>query len=472
MFSKKKYPSETIEALRSRIAGTVIVRGDEQYDKQRTPWLEVLEQTPSAIVNAASVQDIVETIRTDSELELPLGVGNTGHGIAAPCNEGILLRLSAMKQIDVNADEDSATIGPGVLSGELLAAVEPYGLVYPSGQVSRVGVIGYTLGGGYGWLGRKVGAACGAMRSATVVLADGSVVTASATENPDLFWAIRGGGGNFGVIASMTVGLVRQAEIFGGVAYYRIEDAPEVLRFYRDWSASLPDDTSTYLRLMSTPPKPNLLLHLHSLKACVIGLCHTDLATANALHRQILNFKTPAIDELKRRRYSEMAGFDEASNEEHAATFSHVECLRELDDEVSTQIVEIANIHMPPLVVLELQQLGGALGRQEESAMAYTAPKAPFYFKVVSPTLNTTLQELAPITKEAVRSLGPVFTDEMSYNWMRGDQQTKIPAVFGEEKYKRLQHLKQRYDPANVFHLNLNISPVREQGSDHHRSEG
>ena len=463
MFLEKKYPSESIEALKSRISGTVVVRGDREYDKQRTPWLHVVEQHPSAIVNVASVQDIVETVRTARELDLPLGVQNTGHGIAAPCNEGILLRLSAMKEITIDPGKGTATVGPGVVAGELLAAAEPYGLAYPSGQVSSVGVIGYTLGGGYGWLGRKVGAACSAVRSATVVLADGSVVTASATENPDLFWAIRGGGGNFGVVASMTITLIPLQNIFGGLAYYRMEDAPEVLRFYREWSTGLPEDTSTYLRLMSVPPKPKYLLHLHSMKACVLGVCHADLATAEALHQQIRAFKVPAIDELEQRRFSEMAGFDEASAEDSAATFSHVECLRELSDDVIERMVEIATTRMPPLVLLELQQLGGALLRYADGETAYTAPQAPFYFKVVSPTLNTTLEELAPITKEVVCSLGPVYTDEISYNWMRGDQQTKVPDVFGAEKYKRLQAIKQRYDPSNIFHLNLNIPPDREQ---------
>ncbi len=194
MFTNQTYPSHTIESLRSKISGSVVVSGDVDYDKQRTPWLEVVDQHPSIIVNAATEQDVVEAIRLAQELELPLGVQNTGHGIAVPCNGGILLRLNGMKAIEIDVAASTATIGPGVVSGELLAAAEPRGLVFTPGQVSKVGVIGYTLGGGYGWLGRKVGAACSTVLSAVVVLADGSVVTASATENPNLFWAIRGGG--------------------------------------------------------------------------------------------------------------------------------------------------------------------------------------------------------------------------------------------------------------------------------------
>jgi len=431
MFSKKKFPSDAIEQLRARVTGSVVLPGDKDYDKQRTPWLQVVEQRPSAIVNANSVQDIVEAVRTARELDLPLGIQNTGHGIAVPCNEGILLRLSQMKGIAVDAAAGAATLGPGVLSGDLLAATEPYGLAYASGQVSNVGVIGYTLGGGYGWLGRKVGTACHAVQPATVILADGSVVVASATENSDLFWAIRGGGGNFGVVASMTVGLVPLGQIFGGMAYYRMEDAPEVLRFYREWSAGLPDDTSTILRLMKVPPRPAFLFHLRSTETCAIGICHANPATAENLHRQLKAFKAPALDDWKLRPYSEMATFDEASDTNGSPTFSHLECLQDLTDAVLDGVLEIAKARFPPLILVELQQLGGALKKERIEAAAYTEPRAPFYLHLVSPTMETTLEELAPITKEAFNSLGSVYTGEVSYNFLRGDQQHRVPAAFG-----------------------------------------
>ena len=460
MFSHSKYPSQTVEELRKRISGTIITPADKEYDAQRKAWLDVMEQRPSVIINAASTEDIVEAIRTARELELPLGVQNTGHGIAAPCNEGILLRLGALKEISIDPSRCEATFGPGVVSGELLAAAETHGLAYPSGQVSSVGVIGYTIGGGFGWLGRKLGAACTTVRSATVVLADGSVLTADQEQNTDLFWAIRGGGGNFGVVASLTVELAKLPQVFGGVVYYRFEDAPEVLRFYKRWSTSLSEETSTYLRLANVPPTPRNLLKLRGTKACVIGICHADPATSGEVHDALRGFKKPVIDELGVRPYSEMASFDQASGEGSSSTFSHVECLRDLDELVMERVVEIATNSMPPLVLIEIQALGGALARHDNERTAYTAPTASFYFKIVSPTISAELEVLALKTKEAVRSLGPVFTGEISYNWMRGDQQTKVATAFGEEKYKALQAVKAKYDPHNLFHLNLNVAPL------------
>ena len=177
--------------------------------------------------------------------------------------------------------------------------------------------------------------------SATVVLADGSVVTASESENPDLLWALKSGGGNFGVVASFTVGLVPLTKVFGGMAYYHIKDAPEVLRFCREWTAELSNETSTILRLMKLPPKPHFLLHGLT-ETCALGVCHTDEATAEDLHRRITEFKKPALDELKLRPYSEMASFDEASETNGSPTYGHLECLRELTNNVLQRLLRVA----------------------------------------------------------------------------------------------------------------------------------
>lgn len=461
-----KVLSETIKQLKFKVSGSVLVLGDKGYDKQRVPWLQIVEQHPAVIVNAHSIQDVVEAVHAARKLDLPLGIQNTGHGIAAACNEGILLRLSEMKDVNVDTVTGTATVGPGVVSGELLSAAEPLGLAYASGQVSNVGVIGYTLGGGFGWLGRKVGVAAETVESATVVVADGSVVKASATENQELFWAIRGGGGNFGVIVSMTMRLLPFSQVYGGMIYYRMQDAPAVLRFYRDWSAGLSDDTSTILRLMKMPPKPNFLLHLHSTETCAIGVCHTNLDTAEELHQQLRAFKEPALDEFKLRSLSEMASFDEASDIKGSPTFSHVECLQDLSDAVIDGLLDIAKTRLPPLIIVELQHLGGASHVEDVDAMSYTAPRAPFYLKLVSPALEASLEELALVTKEASNSLGPVYTGEVAYNFLRGDQQPRIVDAFGPGKYKRLQELKRQFDPSNLFRLNLNIPPAIGVGAD------
>ena len=464
---------EGVELLKRKVNCPVITSGDSEYDEQRTPWLEVVEQLPAAIVNAESVQDIAETVRFARERNIALGVQNTGHGIARPCNGGILLRLSKMKAIKVDAAAQTATVEPGAQSGELLAEIEPLGFAFPVGQVSNVGVIGYTLGGGVGWLARKFGAACQYIKAATVVLADGSIVTASANENSDLFWALRGGGGNFGIVASLTVELVRLGKIFGGLVFYKMEDAPEVLRFYRKWAASLTDDTSTLLRLMQVPPTAkNLtkLMHLRGTQTCAIGICHTDEKTADRLHRQILDFKTPAIDDLDYRPYSEMSQFDEASSLSGSPTFSNLEFLRELNDGVIDGITKMAGEWLPPIGLIELQQFGGALGESSDS-VSYHHSKSPFALHLVSPAFNTPLEELARDTRKAFDSLGAIYTGETSYNFLRGDQQNRVGDAFGAAKYERLQTIKDQYDPTNFFSLNVNIPPPEQERQEQEQKE-
>lgn len=455
-----KQKSALLEELRQQISGEVVSFGEKMYDKQRTPWLQVIDQHPLAIVNAANIEDISRCVRFATREGLPLAVQNTGHGIARACNGGILLRLSGMDTVKVDPDTQTAIVGPGASSGELLAEAERYGLAYASGQVSNVGVIGHTLGGGFGWIGRKAGAACHAVRAATVVLADGSVATTSESEHPDLFWAIRGGGGNFGVIASITIALVPLGKVFGGMVYYRMKDAPDVLRFYREWTTGLGPDTSTTLRLMKLPPKPRFLLHGLT-ETCALTICHADADSAETLHRRIVGFKDPVLDDLKVRSLSEMATFDEASNMDGSPTFSHVECLRELTDEVLENVLRAARERIPPIMQFELQHLGGRY-TQREASMAFTAPTAQFWLHLVSPAIDTTLPELEIATKEAFGALGPVYTGEAPYNFLRGDQQARVPDAFDKAKYQRLRELKRQYDPQNVFHLNLNISPASD----------
>lgn len=451
--------TEDIQNFKQRLVGSITEPGGEIYDKQRTPWLQVVDQHPAVIVNAANTQDIVETVRFAREKDADLAVQNTGHGVALPCNGGVLLRLSEMREIQVNAADRTATAEPGVDAGELLKQTEPHGLAYPSGQVPGVGVTGYTLGGGVGWLVRKLGAASRALESATVVLADGSVVTASASENPDLFWALRGGGGNFGIVASLTVKLTPMNKVFGGMAYYRMKDAPDVLRFYRDWTANLSNDTSATFRLMKLPPKPNYLLHLLT-EACAIGVCHADEGTASKLHDELKQFKTPVLDQLDVRAYSDMGQFDEASDLDGSATYGQAESLRDLSEEVVENIVNVAGMHIPPIMMFEIQQLGGALSQEKADDIAYTAPDAPFFFHTVAPAIKNSLSELAVATKEAFDSLGPIFTGHVPYNFLRGDQQDRVRDAFGPDKYTQLQSLKKKFDPSNLFRLNLNVPPA------------
>ena len=327
------------------IRGTVTYPTDPRYDDLRKPWLQVVDQHPAVIVEAATVDDVVASVDLARERGLPLGVMSTGHGIAAACDGGVLLRLSKLKRIDVDVERRTVRIEPGVTARELLAATQKHGLSYPAGQVSSVGTVGYTLGGGMGWLVRKLGAAADRVIAADVVLADGSRVRATADENSDLLWALRGGGGNFGIVTSLEAELSSIVNVVGGELYYPLERAGEILRFYRTWSSGLGDDTSTILRLLAVPPIDDLPASIRGKTCCMIGLAHANPDTADAV--------------------------------------------------------------------------------------------------------------LAPF-----ETLGDAYTGEKYYNFFRGDEQALVPHAFDAETFGRLREIKRVYDPANLFRLNLNVTPA------------
>lgn len=456
-----RLPEADVAVLRRQIQGRVVLPGDEPYDRLRALWLQVVDQRPALVVHAGSTDDVAPAVAFARARGLPFGVMATGHGIAAACDGGLLLRLSELRGVRVDPASRGVHLEPGVTSAGLLAASEPHGLVYPSGQVSSVGVVGYTLGGGIGWMTRHAGAACRAVRSATVVLADGSTVTASAGEHPDLFWALRGGGGNFGVVTSLELPLEPLAEVYGGMLWYPLYEAGRVLTRYRDWAAGLGPETSTALRLLMVPPKPEYPESIRGKVACAVGLCHLDLGTVGELLRPWRAFRPPVFEQLATQPLSGMARYDEASHVDGSPTFGHLEHLEELSDEVLVQLIYLANECIPPLMILEIQQLGGALATPGEAddAMAYTPPRAPYLLHMISPAVKTSLATEAKATKKAFAKLGHLYTGEACYNFLRGDEQRRVPNAFGPDKYRRPQEVKRRYDPANFFRLNLNVRP-------------
>ena len=446
-------------AFADGIRGNVTLPGDRHYDDLRKPWLQIIDQHPALIVEAASADDVVASITFARERGLLLGVMSTGHGITAPCDDGLLLRLSNLKHIEIDAARRTVRVEPGVTSGELLKASHKHGLAYPAGQVSNVGVVGYTLGGGMGWLVRKLGIAADRIISADVVLADGSRAHANAGKNPDLFWALRGGGGNFGVVVSLEIELAPIDLVVGGERYYPLDRADDVMRFYRNWSSGLGEDTTTIFRLVAVPPDTSAPPPIRGTTCCVIGLCHTDPDTADAVITPLEQLGKPLVDNVKRCTLGEMAELDPASHSPGAPAYGQVEFLKELSDDVIDGLIGLAHTMIPPLMQFEVQQLGGALTRLPTASGAFRASQAPYVLHLESPAVHTPMAEIAKKTQQAFTALGDVYTGEKYYNFLRGDEQPLIEHAFGAETFARLRELKRTYDPTNFFHLNLNVTP-------------
>jgi len=455
---------QSFKTFRLSLKGSVVLPDDAKYDELRTPWLEVIDQRPAMIVDAECAEDVVASVNFAREHRLSLGVMATGHGIAAPC-DGLLLRFTKMNQIAVDTTRNVATVGPGVISSELLRATEEHDLVYPAGQAGNVGVVGYALGGGIGWLVRKLGPAVDHLVGADIVLANGSIVRADDTENPDLFWALRGGGGNFGVVVSLEIALTPLKNVLGGELYYPLERAAEVLRFYRTWSWQLSNDTSTIFRLVAVPPAPASPKELRGKTVCMIGLAHADPATTEAVLAPLAQLGAPLHHDMKKRSLASMARLDPASQLKHAPAYGQVEYLNELSDDVLDGLVGLAHTKIPPLMQFEIQQLGGALlNTSLESRGAFEPSSASYLLHLESPAVDASLAEIAGATTEAFAALGNVYTGDKYYNFLRGDEQPHVERAFGNTNFARLQQLKTEYDPHNFFHLNLNIAPRDDLG--------
>ena len=442
------------------IRGQVTYPADRRYDELRKPWLQVIDQYPALIVEAASVEDVVASVDLARERALPLGIMTTGHGIAAPCDGGLLLRLSNLKHVEVDVAQRTVRVEPGVTSRDLLRATQEHDLAYPVGQVSNVGIVGFTLGGGMGWLVRKLGIAAERIVGADVVLADGSLVHACAEVNPDLFWALRGGGGNFGIVTSLEAELIPINNVVGGEMYYPLDRAGDIMRFYRTWSSGLGEDTSTIFRLVAVPPDNSAPPPIRGKTCCMIGLCHANPDTADAVIAPLERLGKPLANSVKRCTLADMGELDPASHSSGSPTYGQVEFLKELSDEVIDGLVQLAHTMIPPLMQFEVQQLGGALTGISRMSGAFHASQAPYLLHLVSPAVKTPMPEIAQKTHDAFAALGDAYTGEKYYNFFRGDEGPLVEQAFDSAKFARLREIKRKYDPTNLFRLNLNVTPA------------
>ena len=304
-----------VERLRESVQGSVFAPGDAGYDAARRIWNGAIDRRPACIARCTGVADVVAAVRVARERDLLVAVLSGGHGVGghALCDDGLVIDLSPMKGIRVDPAKGSARAEAGVLWGELDRETQHFGLATVGGIVTHTGIAGLTLGGGIGWLMRKHGATVDNLLSADVVTAQGEIVTASEEENADLFWAIRGGGGNFGVVTSFEYRLHPVGPIvLAGMVFYALEDAPEVLRFYRELVAEAPDELTTIFELSVAPPAPFLPEEVHGKPIVWVGACYAGSPEVGAeVVRPLKQFGRPIADLLEPRRYTDLqAMFD------------------------------------------------------------------------------------------------------------------------------------------------------------------
>jgi FAD/FMN-containing dehydrogenase len=428
--------------MNERFAGPVHRPGDPGYDANRRSLNPAVDARPALVVEAAGVADVRTALAVARRHDLPFSVQATGHGTHAPNDGGVLVRTGAMAAVLVDPDRRIARVGPGARWRSVLAAAAPFGLAPLSGSAPDVGVTGYTLGGGVGWLSRRYGFAADSVLRAEVLTADGRTVTASPDSNPDLFWALRGGGGTFGVVTSLEFRLHPVAEVIAGAAYFDADRAAETLAWYRDWAATAPDEISTAVLLRRMPDAPEVPAAVRGRRVLVVKVMSAgDADRARCLLRPLWDVAGPAIvDEVRPVPYARasMGG----------TPARYLDLVPALPDPVIRALVGAnTGAHTDGLVPsVEIRHWGGAMAAAGPDAGPVGHRHLPF---------SIIMDADVPAVAATLRPYGSGGT---FLNFVADPGRTA--SAYTAANLRRLRAVKAAYDPDNVFRVGHTIAPA------------
>jgi FAD/FMN-containing dehydrogenase len=454
--------------LRSGLKGDVYAPGDEGYDQGRAAWNLNARQSPALVVMAEGAADVLAAVRLARDEGLGIGVMATGHGVAARADDGVLINTSRMKGVRVDPETRTARVEAGAKWADLIPEAAAHGLAGLQGSTSGVSVVGYTMGGGFGWLGRKYGFAADSVIEADVVTAEGDLVKANAQENADLFWGLKGGGGNFGIVTSLAFTLYPITHVFGGNLFYPADRAEEVLELYSQWSEDLPDEVTSAVVFMNFPPIPDIPEPLRGNSFIVVRACYTgeDLETrGEQLLRVWREFGNPVVDTFGVIPYAAMDSISMDPVEPMGA-YGHSEMLRDLSPETREALLQVAGPDSgSPLILLEMRQLGGALSRPPGDLNPMGRSDARFIMNGIGATFTPEMaQAVQGYLAYVAGTVSPHTSGAQYVNFMDLDGATpeRVRAAYSEEDWERLTDLKDRRDPENVFRFNRNVAPTEK----------
>jgi FAD binding domain len=442
------------------IDGRIATPSDPDWDEARTAWNLVADQRPEAVVFAESAADVVATVRFAAEHDLRVAGQGTGHGAAAlgPLESAILLKTERMRGIEVEPDARTARIDAGVLSMELGAAAGEHGLCFLPGSAIDVGVTGYTLGGGLSWLGRRHGFACNNVRAIELVTAEGEPMTVDAGNEPDLFWALRGGGGGYAIVTALQLDLLPIADVYAGALLFPAEAGAKGVRIYRDWAATVSEDVTSVVRFLRPPPMPDVPEAIRdrpllTVDAACIGSREEGEATIAPL-REIGESIMDTFDQIP----TAGLGKIHMDPEQPVPGLGNHATIRELPDEAIEAFVAYAGPDSgSPLLLAELRQLGGALGRPAEGGGALDKIDAAFVMLGIGLPMTPELGEAIGTHLDRMpEAMGPWAAEGGYFNFAERpcDADTILPA----ETCARLAEVKRRYDPENRIVANHAVS--------------
>ncbi|MDJ0577055.1 MAG: FAD-binding oxidoreductase [Xenococcaceae cyanobacterium MO_234.B1] len=454
---------ESTELLKTNVKGRVILPDEPDYDKVCEIWNAMIERRPAVIVQCAEADDVPHAIKFAREKGLEISIRGGGHNIAgnALCDRGMMIDFSTMKNVHVDVEKRLAYVEPGATLGELDAAIQAYGLAMPVGVNSTTGIAGLTLGGGFGWLTRKYGLTIDNLVSAEVITEDGKKIRANEAENSDLFWAIRGGGGNFGVVTQFVFKLHPVGpEILAGLMIFPFDQAKQVLRKYREFVESAPEELNVWVVLRNAPPLPFLPEEVHGKKVVVLAIFYAgDIAEGEKLIEPLRSFGNSYGEHIVAQPYVKWQQAFDPLLTPGARNYWKSHNYTELRDEALNVMLEFAGSLPSPQCEIFIALIAGASNRVPSQAMAYFHRDAKFVLNLHGRWDDATEDESCIAwAQKCFQATAPYASAGVYVNFMTEEEGDRVKEAYGSN-YERLLQLKKRYDPENLFHLNQNIKP-------------
>jgi FAD/FMN-containing dehydrogenase len=449
-----------LESLRSRVRGSVLCRGDVGYDDVRSIWNGMIDSYPAMVVRCRGNADVIAAVTFARDEQLPLAVRGGGHNVAgkAVCDDGVVIDLSQMNDVRIDPFSRRGRVGGGALWSDFDHEAQVFGLACTGGVVSSTGVAGLTLGGGIGYLTRKHGLACDNLLAADVVTAEGTLVHATESENSDLLWALRGGGGNFGVVTSLEFQLHEVGPtVAAATIFHPIEAAGDVLRCYRDYSSAAPDEVACYALFVNAPPgfPPQ---HQGKPVLAIVACCSGDVDEGKRLLAPLGELGDPIVAAVDEMPYTVLQTSFDAGVPWGERYYWKSQHLAGLSDELIDTVVRFTtNLH-GAFTIVGIEPLGGAHSRIEPSATAFVYRDVSFSFGIWTGWSDGADDEANIGWTQAFFEAMKPFGAGAYVNYLGEDEGGRIDEAYGGN-FPRLVEIKRKWDPGNLFRVNQNIAP-------------
>ena len=449
---------EAIDALKTGLRGELVSLGDDKYDEYRKVWNGMIDRKPALIVRCAGVADVISAVNFARENNLLVAVRGGGHNVSgnAVCDGGIVIDLASMTSVRVDPEKRTAQAEPGATWADFDHETHAFGLAVTGGVIPSTGIAGLTLGGGMGWLMRKYGLSIDNLLSVDIVTADGQLLKASRTENAELFWGIRGGGGNFGVVTSFEYQLHPVDNVIGGLVIHPLSSAKDVLKFYREFTSKAPDELTVFSALLTSPEGDAAV----ALVPCYCG----DLEQGQRELKPLKEFGPPVADHVGPMPYTAHQRLLEAGLPPGKQNYWKSNFLKDLSDDAIDVLVDRFGKVPSPNSMLIIENVGGAVSRPDDSDSAFNHRNVSYDLLVLGMWSDPKDKDVnVQWVRDTWDAVQPFSTGTVYVNYMGGQADegaNRIMEAYGQAKYDRLVALKNRYDPTNLFSLNQNIEPT------------